>query len=215
MTDDNERLATSPATMHGHGPSTRGGDGIGDGSAVNGPPMSRSDASQGSAPPSRQFRSGADAKDSRQGRRASRARRIARVLAFACIAAIAVLSLLPGAERPHTGAPGRAEHFIAYGGTGLLLALGYLGGRQRLVAWIGLAAASGLFEILQNFIPGRSPSLFDALAGAGGLTLGMAVGVILTAALAWDRADGLLTADRGAAFLPALRFRRRHDLGND
>ena len=79
----------------------------------------------------------------RHGRRASRARRIARVLAFACIAAIAVLSLLPGAERPHTGAPGRVEHFVAYGGTGFLLALGYLGWRQRLVAWIGLAAASG------------------------------------------------------------------------
>ena len=126
-----------------------------------------------------------------------------------------ILSLVPGAERPHTGAPGRAEHFVAYGGTGFLLALGYLGWRQRLVAWIGLAAASGVFEILQNFIPGRSPSLFDALASTGGLTLGTAVGVILTAALAWDRADGLLNADRGAAFRPALPFRRRRDPGND
>jgi VanZ family protein len=153
--------------------------------------MSRSDAREGSAQPSRQFCSGADANDSRHGRRASRARKVARVLAFACIAAIAVLSLLPGAERPHTGAPGRAEHFIAYGATGFLLALGYLGRRQRRVAWIGLAAASGVFEILQNFIPGRSPSLFDALTSAGGLTCGMAAGVILTATLAWDRADGL------------------------
>ena len=110
---------------------------------------------------------------------------------------------------------GEFEHFFAYGGTGFLLALGYLGWRQRLVAWIGLAAASGVFEILQNFIPGRSPSLFDALASSGGLTLGMAVGVILTAALAWDRADGLLNANRGAAFLPALPFRRRHDPGDD
>ena len=126
-----------------------------------------------------------------------------------------LLSLVPGAERPHTGAPGRAEHFVAYGGTGFLLALGYLGWRQRLVAWIGLAAASGVFEILQNFVPGRSPSLFDALASTGGLTLGTAVGVLLTAALAWDRADGLLNADRGAAFRPALPFRRRRDPGND
>ena len=215
LTGDNERVATSPATKQSRRRSARGGDGIGDGSAVNGPPMSRSDARQGSAKPSRQFCSGADANDTRQGRRASRARRIAHVLAFACIAAIAVLSLLPGAERPHTGAPGRFEHFVAYGGTGFLLALGYLGRRQRLVAWISLAGASGVFEILQNFIPGRSPSLFDALASTGGLTLGMAVGVILTAALAWDRADGVLNIDRGAAFLPALRFRRRHDPGND
>ena len=215
LTDDNERVAASPATRHGHGQSARGGDGIGDGSAVNGQPMSRGDASQGSARPSRQFCSGADAKGSRRGRRASRARRIARVLAFACIAAIAVLSLVPGGERPHTGAPGRVEHFVAHGGTGFLLALGYLGWRQRLVASIALAAASGVFEILRNFIPGRSPSLFDALASTGGLTLGTAVGVILTAALAWDRADGLLNADRGAAFRPALPFRRRHDPWDD
>ena len=215
MTDDNERVATPTATRHGRGRSARGGDGIGDGLAVDRPPMSRSDARQGSAKPSRQFCRGADANDSDRGGRASRARRIARVLAFACIAAIAVLSLVPGAERPHTGMPGRAEHFVAYGGTGFLLALGYLGWRQRLIAWIGLAAASGVFEILQNFIPGRSPSLFDALASSGGLTCGMAVGVILTAALAFDRADGLLNADRGAAFRSALPFRRRQDPGND
>ena len=104
--------------------------------------------------------------------------------------------------------PGRAEHFIAYAGTGFFVALGYVGRRQRVVAWIGLAAASGLFELLQNFVPGRSPSLFDALASTGGLTCGMAVGVLLTAALTWDRADGFLDADRGAAFWRALPFRR-------
>ncbi len=145
--------------------------------------MSRGDASQGSAKPPRQFCSGAEAKGSRRGRRASRAHRIARALAFARIAAIAVLSLVPGAERPHTGMPGRAEHFVAYGGTGFLLALGYLGWRQRLVAWTGLAAASGLYEILQNFIPGRSPSLFDA-----------------------RRAAEFLGADRGAGFWRSSRF---------
>ena len=90
-----------------------------------------------------------------------------------------------------------------------------LAGDSVLVAWIGLAGVSGVFEILQNFIPGRSPSLFDVLASSGGLTLGLAVGAILTAALAWDRADELLNADRGAAFLPALWFRRGHDPGND
>ena len=213
LTDDNERVATSPATRHGRRRSARGRDrrwfgGQGAADVAN-------DARQGSAPPSRQFCSDADANDTRHGRRASRARIIARALAFACIAAIAVLSLLPGSERPHTGAPGRVEHFVAYGGTGFLLALGYLGWRQRLVASIALAAASGAFEILQNFIPGRSPSQFDALASTGGSALGTAVGVILTAALAWDRSDGLLNADRGAAFRPALPLRRRHEPGND
>jgi VanZ family protein len=53
----------------------------------------------------------------------------------------------------------------------------------RLVASIGLAAASGLFEILQNFVLGRSPKLIDAVASTGGLTGGMAVAALLTAAL--------------------------------
>jgi VanZ family protein len=99
-----------------------------------------------------------------------------------------VLSPVPGDERLQTDLPGRAEHFIAYAGTGFFLALGYHGWRPRVVVWIRLAAASGMFEILQNFIPGRSPSLLDALASSGGLTLGMACGVALTAALAgWGR----------------------------
>ena len=215
LTDDNERVAVSPATRHSRGQSARGGDGIGDGSAVNGPPMSRSDARPGFAPPSRQFCSVADANELRKvvARLAREELRVS--FAFACIAAIAVLSLVPGAERPHTGAPGRVEHFVAYGGTGFLLALGYLGWRQRLVAWIGLAGVSGVFEILQNFIPGRSPSLFDALASSGGLTLGDG---------GWrdpDRRSCLGPRGRaferrsGAAFRPALPFRRRHDPGND
>lgn len=114
--------------------------------------------------------------------------KMARLVVCACVAAIACLSLVPGAERPHTGLPGWNEHVIAYAGTGVFLALGYLGWRQRLLGWVGLAAASGVFEILQNFIPERSPSLFDALASTGGLTLGMAFGAVVAAALtAGDR----------------------------
>ncbi len=175
--------------------------------------MSRSVASQGYARLSRQFCVGADG--SLRGRGAFRARRFARSAAFACVAAIAFLSLVPGAERPHTGLPGRAEHFIAYAGTGVFVALGYISWRYRRIAWLGLAAASCLFELLQNFVPGRSPSLFDALASSGGLTCGMAVGALLTAALAWDRADEFLDADRGAAFWSALSFRRRHGRESD
>lgn len=177
--------------------------------------MSRSGASQGAARPSRRFCPGAGADGSHSGQSAFRAQRIARPVAFACVAAIVVLSLVPGAERPHTGLPGWNEHFIAYAGTGFFVALGYVGRRQRAVAWIGLAAASGLFELLQNFVPGRSPSVFDALASASGLTCGMAVGALLTVALAWDRAAEFLHADRGAAFWRSLPLRRRHGREND
>jgi VanZ family protein len=110
--------------------------------------------------------------------------RAARVLAWICVAAITVLSLVPGALRPHTFLPGRVEHFVAYAGTGFFFALGYLDVRLRVFAWLGLAIASGVFEILQNFVPGRSPSSLDALASTGGLTFGLAMGLAAEAALA-------------------------------
>ena len=108
---------------------------------------------------------------------------IARLVAWACALAIAVLSLIPGDYRPHTDLPGRAEHFVAYAGTGFFFVLGYLDVRQRALAWLGLALASGLFEILQAFIPGRSSNSLDALASTGGLTFGLAVGLVVEALL--------------------------------
>lgn len=107
---------------------------------------------------------------------------IIRLFAWGCAVAIAVLSLLPGAARPHTFLPGRAEHFVAYAGAGFFFALGYASFRQRLVAWAALAIASGVFETLQNFVPDRSPSIFDAAASVGGLTLGLVGGALIAAA---------------------------------
>ena len=51
--------------------------------------------------------------------------RLSRAIGLACVAAIIVLSLLPGDERPHTGASGQIEHAIAYFGTAVFLALGF------------------------------------------------------------------------------------------
>ncbi len=106
---------------------------------------------------------------------------IARPLAWACVVAIAVLSLVPGDTRPHTGLPGRAEHFIAYAGTAFFFALGYRGLHQRILALIGLAIASGAFEVLQSFVPGRSASSLDALASTSGAAFGLLLGAILSA----------------------------------
>jgi len=112
---------------------------------------------------------------------------IARPLAWACVVVIAVLSLVPGDARPHTGLPGRAEHFIAYAGTGFLFSLAYCGLRQRMLALISLAIASGAFEVLQNFVPGRSPSPLDALASTSGLAFGLILGSILSAVVCRKR----------------------------
>ena len=159
-----------------------------------------SEAPASSMPPTlRRDESGGHETRSRDRRRTAGALRatLARLSAWACIAAIAALSLIPGVLRPHTLLPGWGEHFIAYAGTGIFLALGYLDLRQRLVACVGLAAASGVFEILQNFIPGRSPNPFDALASVSGLILGLALGAALAAALS--------RTDRQAAEIDARR----------
>lgn len=106
------------------------------------------------------------------------------VRASICVAAIGswialvVLSLVPGVARPRTGLSGNTEHFIAY----LLAAFA-----TRLVferpsgLWqiAGFSAAAGAFEILQTWVPGRTPAVDNwatSLAGAA-VGVGLAVGV--------------------------------------
>jgi len=114
-------------------------------------------------------------------------RKTLRVLFAACCMTIAVLSLLPGDLRPHSGAPGPVEHVFAYAGTGFVLGLAFRSKRERLIAWMSLALFSGVFEILQNFVPDRGPKLLDALASTAGLTLGAACGAVVAAALSSRR----------------------------
>jgi hypothetical protein len=104
--------------------------------------------------------------------------RVARMAGWAAIAAITILSLVPGSERPHTGLPGPAEHFAAYACTGLALSLAYLGLRERLIFWFGLATASSVFEILQRRIPDRDAEMQDALVSSFGLTTGLVLGAM-------------------------------------
>jgi len=105
----------------------------------------------------------------------------AMVMGWIGVVAIMVLSLVPGSLRPHTGLPGQMEHALAYGLTGALLCVGYGKPRDRLLLWIGLAAGSALFELLQNFSPGRSPAVIDSLASIAGLTVGFVAGAALNA----------------------------------
>lgn len=124
---------------------------------------------------------------------ASRLASLARPLAWACVVVIAVLSLVPGDARPHTGLPGRWEHFVAYAGTGLLFALAYDRLGQRMLALVGLAIASGALEFLQNLVPGRSPSVFDALASTSGVVCGFLFGAILSVVVSRKRSLRLAT----------------------
>jgi len=113
-----------------------------------------------------------------------KARLIARILLTLSILAIATLSLVPGSLRPHTGFPGQWEHFAAYFGAGALLSFAYASARPRLLGCAGLAAISGLFEVLQHFSPGRSPCVCDAVASSAGAAFGTIAGVVLCAVVA-------------------------------
>jgi VanZ family protein len=96
---------------------------------------------------------------------------------------IVILSLLPGDARPHTGAPGKFEHFIAYFGAGLFIAARYQALTARLIFWAGTASLSCILEFLQQFVPGRGPNPFDALASSSGLTVGILIGGAVITAL--------------------------------
>lgn len=112
---------------------------------------------------------------------------IARVAGALGILAIIVLSLVPGPHRPHTWLPGKAEHFVAYCGTALALALGFRAAASRIAIILGLAFLAGSMEVLQRSIAGRHAAISDALVSSSGGVFGIAIGAILYAAAARAR----------------------------
>ncbi|HUQ35408.1 MAG TPA: VanZ family protein [Aestuariivirga sp.] len=104
-------------------------------------------------------------------------RRISIAAGYIGYAMIVVLSLLPAQRRPHSGVAGEYEHCIAYALVGAAFAAGYLTIRARLFAGLVLTASAALLELLQNFIPGRTPELSGFLASS----LGAWIGIFLVA----------------------------------
>ena len=98
---------------------------------------------------------------------------------------IIIISLVPGSYRPHTGEPGQMEHFAAYFLTALALGSGYSTSLQRIAICITMSVASGLFEIMQLWIPGRSGQVIDCVASSSGSFSG-----IIFAWLFWRLIDG-------------------------
>ena len=105
---------------------------------------------------------------------------IFRVSAWCAVLLIAVLSLVPAEIRPHIG-PGHYEHFTAYFFTSSMLVLGYRGKTNLVLILVFLSALSGIFEILQLWIPGRKSQLSDFFVSS----LAAATGVLLTAIALW------------------------------
>jgi VanZ family protein len=90
------------------------------------------------------------------------------------VTGVVLLSLLPGPLMPSIGR-GIVEHFAAYAVLAAAAALGYgrsLGYLPLLAAATVLAAA---FEGVQLFLPERTFSTLDFLAGVAGATLGVSL----------------------------------------
>jgi VanZ family protein len=104
---------------------------------------------------------------------------IARAAVLFGVLAIIALSLVPGINRPHTGLPGKAEHFIAYCATASTFALGFCSRTSRVMIALGLMLLAGLMEILQLWVPGRHPAIGDAVVSGTGALFGIAVGALL------------------------------------
>lgn len=108
--------------------------------------------------------------------------------AFACVLIIVVLSLLPAEEMPRTGIPDGTDHFIAYWGTGGLMALAFRGrGAVLLLAGLALVGLGGLMEVLQQLSPGRSTTWSDFLMSGGGALAGLLMGTIAARIISYGR----------------------------
>jgi len=113
-------------------------------------------------------------------------RRLFRVAGLCGIILILILSLIPGTERPHTGLPGGAEHFLAYCLTAAILALGFWSWSMRIAIAVGLTFLASLMEILQLWIPGRNAQISDAFVSGLGSLCGIVLGgIAVSAALGW------------------------------
>ena len=97
------------------------------------------------------------------------------MLAAAGCILIAILSLVPGYLRPHTGAPGGVEHFIAYLMVAGAFSMGLRTDRAIFLAIVVLMFAAGVFEVLQIDIPGRSAGLIGFVSSSLGAWTGVAL----------------------------------------
>jgi VanZ family protein len=103
------------------------------------------------------------------------------LVAVSAFAAIGILSLVPGSVRPHTGMPGQAEHFMAYGLTSVTLCWLSQTWRARGIFVGMLCVYGGVLETLQIWIPGRHAQFVDAIASASGAIYGFLVVALIAA----------------------------------
>jgi VanZ family protein len=101
-----------------------------------------------------------------------------RVAAWFCVVLLGVLSWLPGEEMVRTGFDGHVEHFTAYLGTMLMIAMAYGAEAGVRRPTLLLVVYAGILELGQNFSPGRHPAVGDFASSSLGAVVGGLVGVL-------------------------------------
>lgn len=97
------------------------------------------------------------------------------------LAMIVMLSLAPAAARPHSGYGGEYEHLLAYALVGFAFGMGCRTTKWQLVSGLALSSASAILELLQTFVPGRTPEITGFATSSLGAWLGLALAVGVSA----------------------------------
>ena len=107
-----------------------------------------------------------------------KARRIWLIAGYLGCALIAVLSLIPAPSVPRTGLGGSYDHWVAYAAVGFCFGSGFPSRRPQLISCLALTLAAMVFELLQNFIPGRTPDMSGFVASSMGAWSGLVVAIL-------------------------------------
>ena len=89
-----------------------------------------------------------------------------------CIVALAILAWLPAAIIVRTGLGLHGEHFVAYLGTAIVMALAFQKSPQLTVQCLLLVVYAAVVETGQLYSPGRRTSFQDFAYSAAGVVIG-------------------------------------------
>jgi VanZ family protein len=112
-------------------------------------------------------------------------RKIARLSFTIGVMAVTWLSLTPLGALPEVHMWDKLQHFVAYAVLAICGVVGFPGRRPRLLVGVGLIVLGCGLEVAQAAVPGRNPSIGDAVANIAGIAFGLAtawIGVRLVGA---------------------------------
>ena len=99
--------------------------------------------------------------------------RVLNITFISLLIGIAVLSLIPPSSGIELGPYDKLNHLLAYYILSLNLGLLSLSVKKWIIAAMMCVLYGVLIEFFQGFVPGRDPSVFDAVVNALGIGLGM------------------------------------------